>query len=103
MEIARMRDLKLNDEIPITLPVHVWHGIWCAYINDRDAHNPDGNILSEAIRDALVDPIFMREYQAKQQQAADEYTAAVHGMIHGQPPEGFWGNVNIEGQEPEGS
>lgn len=80
-----MRDIKLNDPVSITLPAHIWLGFVAAYATSDWNCNYANNIATE-VSDALLDPIYMNERLAEEQQARDEQSATMQRLM-GQIPE----------------
>ena len=80
-----MRDIKLNDPVSITLPAHIWLGFVAAYATS-DWNCNHANQIATEVSEALLDPLYMNERLAAEQQARDEQQAIFQRFI-GQTPE----------------
>jgi hypothetical protein len=82
MSEIKFRDIKLGDMVSIEMPAHAWIGFmhWYSAIDE-----PSGvaNEIWKACQAALVDPVFLRETLAAQQQEIDIHNATVHQIIQG--------------------
>jgi hypothetical protein len=88
-----MRDMKLNDKVSITLPVHVWLGFVAAYATSNWNCNHASAIASE-VADTVLDPVYMNERLAADQYNLDQQQAVLQRLL-GQTPDI---PPNMEGQ-----
>jgi hypothetical protein len=66
-----MKDINLNEPITVTVPAHIWLALTAAY-NDCDWINDNlGYVLEKAMRQ-IMDPIYVKEQEAAQQEAMDK-------------------------------
>lgn len=79
-----MRDLKLNDQISIKLPVHVWAGFMATYL-ETDWSGGDANAVFREVQEALYDPRWRKEKEAAHQRQHDEANQRIKDML----PPGF--------------
>jgi hypothetical protein len=82
-----MRETKLNDEVTVTLPAHIWNGFVASY-QCAPWSCQHATAVAQAAQEALIDPVYLREQEAEMQQMHAE-----HG------PLGFL--FGITGQHPQ--
>lgn len=78
--------MSLNEPVTITLPAHIWLGFMFAYSDSEWSNLCAGKIAFEAQK-AVMDPVYVKEQEAKIQAQADMQHAAFHHMFTGQHPE----------------
>lgn len=97
MEFPLMRKMDLNEPISITMPAHLWVGFLAAYSITEFSHGA-ANAIAELAQEALLDPIYLNERLAEQQQLVDQHQQQMH-RVFGTPPPDFPPNAE-ELQEP---
>ena len=70
--LPRMRDMKLNDPVSVTLPAHIWVGFQSVYMSAEG----NGDFFSEAICNAsieqIIDPLYVQERDAATEKRTHE-------------------------------
>ena len=67
----RYRKMDLNDPVTVTLPAGVWVSFSAAYAASRwDCSS--ANMIANAAAEALVDPLYLQECMAAEQQVVTE-------------------------------
>jgi hypothetical protein len=79
-------DIGFNDPITITLPAHVWHGFMSAY-SASEWHSADADIISREAINLLVDPVLLKEKEARDSEQHDVVQSFIRAMATGQPQE----------------
>jgi hypothetical protein len=80
----RFRKLTLDQDVTITLPAHTLLGFLYAY-SASDWNEACATDIAIAVRNALFDPVFLKEEEARQQEHADLHKAAFSHFV-GQLP-----------------
>ena len=75
------RDLGLNDNVVIELPVHNAIAAIAEYVNMEDSGD-NLNVIVQAILKEVLDPLFMKEREAALQEEHDQAQAAKSMMAH---------------------
>lgn len=84
--VPRMRaDMKLNDPVTVTLPAWVWLSFDAAYTAAR-WHCDEASLIAIAIQEQMMDPVFLKEREARHQQEHDRRDAFMDHVI-GRPPD----------------
>lgn len=79
------KGIELNAPVTITLPAHVWHGYWSAYGAAKWGCSEATAIMME-VRDAMFDPVWLKEREADTQRKHDEHHRQILGsMFSGLP------------------
>jgi len=86
MAELKFRKMELNDKVAIELPVHIWLGFLYGY-SGSDWSNMCAGEIASAVQEAVMDPVFLKEQAAKQQEHIDLHNAAFQTMVTGRPPE----------------
>lgn len=81
-----MRDISLNEPVPVTLPAHVWLGFISAYASTEWSCEDVSIIAQEAIRQ-LFDPLYLNEKEAAMQEQHDQQQSVLQAIITGRRPE----------------
>lgn len=87
MEFPRMRSIDLNEPISIEMPAHMWISFISAYSTSDFSHGA-ANTLAELAQQALLDPLYLNERLAEQQQLIDRHQEHMH-RVFGTPPPNF--------------
>lgn len=86
MDLPKARNISLTDPVTVTLPAHIWLGFFAAYMSTKWACNY-ASAIAVAAQEQLMDPLWLKEREAHQQQHDDIGQALVHGFLTGRPPE----------------
>jgi hypothetical protein len=85
--MPQYKDLKLNDDVTITLPAHIWQGFYAAYLS-ADWNDYYANVVANAGQEQMLDPIYLREREAHaQEQAEHAHAHALHFFGQGPDPD----------------
>jgi hypothetical protein len=68
--------------VSITLPAHIWMGFIYTYHSNDYTGICEGHI-SNAVQEAMLDPVYIKESQANSQKLADEQHQSMHQMFSG--------------------
>jgi hypothetical protein len=84
-DVPRMRDdLKMNDEVSVTLPAHVWLAFVTVYMVAKWS-NPYATMVALAARETIYHPRYLSEQEAQRQQHHDMHQKIISRMIPGFP------------------
>jgi hypothetical protein len=84
----QFRKMELNEKVAINieLPAHVWLSFLFGY-GESEWSNMGASKIAFVVQEAMLDPIFLREQAAEQQQHLDMHNAAFQHLVTGHPPE----------------
>lgn len=76
----KMRDLKLNDEVTVTAPAHIWLGFVAAY-SQCEWNSQYATAIAAEAQEAMADPLWIKETEAAHQKMYAEHNAQVIGAF----------------------
>lgn len=84
-EHVRFRDLKIDEQVSVTLPAHIWLGFIASYSAFSDYNCGYANMIGSAAQEAMLDPVYLRERQAETERQLAQHQHMMSNMIPGFP------------------
>jgi hypothetical protein len=69
-KFPKMQDIKVGEEVTITLPAMVWIGFHASYMSNTGYTCANANTICRAVYEAVVDPLFVKESRAESERQA---------------------------------
>lgn len=82
----RPRDVSLNEPVTLTLPAHIWLGFLASYGSSKWSCAYTSAIMS-AVFDQVMDPVWLKEQEARGQEAHDTQRELLNRFLTGRGPD----------------